>query len=38
MRGDGLNLYAYCGNNPVRYYDPGGYVSIDIYMNQGSFR
>ena len=36
--GDGLNLYAYCGNNPVRYYDPGGYVSIDIYMNQGSFR
>ena len=25
-RGDGLNLYAYCGNNPVRYYDPSGYV------------
>ncbi len=24
-RGDGLNLYAYCGNNPVRYYDPSGY-------------
>lgn len=23
-RGDGLNLYAYCGNNPVVYYDPGG--------------
>lgn len=22
---DGLNLYAYCGNNPVRYYDPSGY-------------
>ena len=20
-RGDGLNLYAYCGNNPVVYYD-----------------
>jgi len=25
-RGDGLNLYAYCGNNPVRYYDPSGYA------------
>jgi RHS repeat-associated protein len=25
-RGDGLNLYAYCGNNPVAYYDPSGYV------------
>ncbi|WP_415926616.1 RHS repeat-associated core domain-containing protein [Lacrimispora sinapis] len=24
-RGDGLNLYAYCGNNPVVYYDPSGY-------------
>ena len=24
--GDGLNLYAYCGNNPVRYYDPSGYA------------
>ena len=24
-RGDGLNLYAYCGNNPVMYYDPSGY-------------
>lgn len=22
---DGLNLYAYCGNNPVGYYDPSGY-------------
>ena len=21
-RGDGLNLYAYCANNPVMYYDP----------------
>jgi hypothetical protein len=26
-RGDGLNLYAYCGNNPVVYYDPSGYES-----------
>ena len=23
-RGDGLNLYAYCENNPVGYYDPDG--------------
>ena len=23
-RGDGLNLYAYCANNPVRYVDPSG--------------
>ena len=25
-RGDGLNLYAYCGNNPVVYWDPSGYA------------
>ena len=25
-RGDGLNLYDYCGNNPVIYYDPSGYA------------
>ena len=24
--GDGLNLYAYCDNNPVVYYDPSGYA------------
>lgn len=23
--GDGLNLYAYCRNNPVNYYDPEGH-------------
>ena len=28
--GDGLNLYAYCANNPVMYYDPtSGYVLKD---------
>jgi RHS repeat-associated protein len=27
-RGDGLNLYAYCRNNPVGHYDPSGYSSI----------
>ena len=26
-QGDGLNLYAYCGNNPVVYWDPSGYAS-----------
>ena len=24
-QGDGLNLYAYCQNNPVIYYDPSGF-------------
>ena len=24
-RGDGLNLYAYCANNPVGYVDPSGH-------------
>ena len=24
-RGDGLNLYAFCANNPVMYVDPSGY-------------
>ena len=27
-RSDGLNLYAYCQNNPVMYYDPSGYMSL----------
>ena len=29
-RGDGLNLYAYCANNPVMYYDPSGHSFEDI--------
>ena len=28
--GDGLNLYAYCANNPVIYYDPSGYSSTKM--------
>ena len=31
-RGDGLNLYAYCGNNPVIYYDPSRYNDKDITL------
>lgn len=27
--GDGLNLYAYCHNNPVGYVDPSGHVCTD---------
>lgn len=40
-RGDGLNLYAYCGNNPVVYYDPSGYASLTLLPNElqiGSYR
>lgn len=29
-QGDGLNLYAYCCNNPVMYYDPSGY-NVDVF-------
>ena len=25
-RGDGLNLYSYCDNNPVYYVDPSGNI------------
>ncbi len=28
----GLNLYAYCGNNPVNYYDPSGCEVITAFF------
>ena len=28
-QGDGLNLYAYCRNNPVVYWNPSGYESVN---------
>lgn len=37
-RGDGLNLYAYCGNNPVMYVDPSGYSSqCEIGVESGRY-
>lgn len=30
-RGDGLNLYAYCANNPVGYYDPSGHTKQEYH-------
>ena len=40
-RGDGLNLYAYCANNPVGYVDPSGHQpqcvkdAAEKYMETG---
>ncbi|WP_394903740.1 RHS repeat-associated core domain-containing protein, partial [Clostridium butyricum] len=36
-RGDGLNLYAYCGNNPIGYFDPSGYVRNKCDIKVSSF-
>ena len=33
-RGDGLNLYAYCANNPVYYVDPSGFVADELWPNE----
>ena len=33
-RGDGLNLYAYCANNPVYYVDPSGHSYSDETLAQ----
>ena len=30
-RGDGLNLYAYCANNPIYYVDPSGHICEEWY-------
>ena len=29
----GLNLYAYCGNNPVMYFDPTGHLFVSIVLS-----
>ena len=34
-QGDGLNLYAYCRNNPVVYWDPSGYAKRPDCGNTG---
>ena len=34
-QGDGLNLYAYCRNNPVTYYDPSGYEKLPQQSGNG---
>lgn len=40
--GDGLNLYQYCANNPVRYKDPSGHGAVEQntyqrYRNEGAY-
>ncbi|MHC4539995.1 MAG: RHS repeat-associated core domain-containing protein [Planctomycetota bacterium] len=30
--GDGMNLYAYCGNNPVAFVDPSGLTKWGLYF------
>lgn len=37
-RGDGLNLYAFCANNPVMYVDPSGYYKspYSLFVKPGT--
>ena len=32
---NGLNLYAYCNNDPVNYYDPDGHLPLDTIVDVG---
>ena len=32
---DSMNLYAYCGNNPINFFDPWGLDTLGIHSNSG---
>ena len=36
--GDGLNLYAYCHNNPIRYVDPSGHEGLICSKKYGELK